>query len=83
MRDLGYGEGYVYAHDTEEGVGGLDCLPDGLRGRRFYRPRESGEEKEMARRLGMKGWCMGHATDIWGQAQIISRTAFWEVTDQI
>ena len=51
MRDLGYGEGYVYAHDTEEGVGGLDCLPEGLRGRRFYRPRESGEEAEMARRL--------------------------------
>ena len=31
----------------------------------------------MARRLGMKGWCMGHATDIWGHAQIMSRTAFW------
>ncbi len=51
MRDLGYGEGYVYAHDTEEGVGGLDCLPDGLRGRRFYRPRDSGREAEMGRRL--------------------------------
>ena len=51
MRELGYGEGYVYAHDTEEGVGGLDCLPEGLRGRRFYRPRDSGREAEMARRL--------------------------------
>ena len=51
MREMGYGEGYVYAHDTVEGVGGLDCLPDGLRGRRFYRPRDSGMESEMARRL--------------------------------
>ena len=51
MRELGYGEGYVYAHDTEEGVGGLDCLPEGLRGRRFYRPGDSGEEAAMGRRL--------------------------------
>ncbi len=33
--------------------------------------------KEMARRLGMKGWCMGHATDIWANAQIMSSTAYW------
>lgn len=32
---------------------------------------------EMARRLGMKGWCMGHATDIWGHARIMSSTAYW------
>ena len=51
MRELGYGEGYVYAHDSEEGVGGLDCLPDALRGQRFYRPRDSGLEVEMGRRL--------------------------------
>jgi len=40
---------------------------------RYFQP----NGKEMARRLGMKGWCMGHATDIWGHAQIMSRTAFW------
>ena len=51
MRELGYGRGYVYAPDTEEGVGGLDCLPEGLRGRRFYRPRDSGHEIELGRRL--------------------------------
>jgi alpha-L-fucosidase 2 len=33
--------------------------------------------KEMARLLGMQGWCMGHATDLWGHAQIMSRTAYW------
>lgn len=33
--------------------------------------------REMARRLGMKGWCMGHATDIWGHARILSTRALW------
>ncbi len=51
MRELGYGRGYVYAHDTEEGVGGLDCLPEALRGQRFYRPGDSGQEAESGRRL--------------------------------
>ena len=40
---------------------------------RYFQPKG----KDMARRLGMQGWCMGHATDIWGHAQIMSRTAFW------
>jgi putative ATPase len=51
MRELGYGRGYVHAHDTAEGIGGLDCLPDVLRGQRFYRPGESGQEAESGRRL--------------------------------
>ncbi len=33
--------------------------------------------KEMARRMGMKGWCMGHATDIWGNARLMSRRTYW------
>lgn len=33
--------------------------------------------REMARRLGMRGWCMGHATDIWGNARNMSRRALW------
>ncbi|MDX1503511.1 MAG: replication-associated recombination protein A [Thermoanaerobaculia bacterium] len=51
MKEVGYGRGYVYAHDTEEGVGGLDCLPEGLQGTRFYRPRGEGFEAELAERL--------------------------------
>ncbi len=51
MKDIGYGAGYVYAHDTEEGVGGLDCLPDALQGTRFYRPTERGIEKRIRDRL--------------------------------
>ncbi len=51
MKDIGYGAGYVYAPDTEEGMAGLECLPAALGGSRFYEPRESGKEQELARRL--------------------------------
>ena len=51
MKDTGYGAGYVYAHDTEEGVGGLDCLPDAIAGTRFYEPKGRGFEQELNRRL--------------------------------
>ena len=51
MKETGYGAGYVYAHDTEEGVGGIECLPESLRGTRFYRPVERGFEREMVKRL--------------------------------
>ncbi len=40
---------------------------------RYFQP--SG--KELARRLGMKGWSMGHATDAWGHARIMSSRAYW------
>jgi putative ATPase len=51
MKELGYGAGYAYAHDEAEGVGGVDCLPEGLRGTRFYRPVDRGFERELGRRL--------------------------------
>jgi putative ATPase len=51
MDELGYGAGYVYAHDTAEGVGGLDCLPEALAGTRFYQPGERGFERELGERL--------------------------------
>jgi putative ATPase len=51
MREVGYGRGYRYAHAEPEGVGGIECLPDNLKGRRYYRPRASGEEGELSRRL--------------------------------
>jgi len=52
MKQVGYGAGYVYAPDTEEGVGGLDCLPESLQGTRFYEPKGEGFEKELKERLG-------------------------------
>ena len=51
MSQLGYGRGYVYAHDTEEGVGGLDCLPEALQGTRFYEPKSEGFEARLRERL--------------------------------
>ncbi|HEY6320096.1 MAG TPA: replication-associated recombination protein A [Thermoanaerobaculia bacterium] len=51
MKGLGYGAGYVYAHATEEGVGGLDCLPEAIAGSRFYDPRGRGFEEALKARL--------------------------------
>jgi putative ATPase len=51
MKELGYGAGYRYAPKTDTGVGGLECLPDALRGTRFYRPQGKGFEEELRRRL--------------------------------
>jgi putative ATPase len=51
MKDLGYGRDYRYAHDFEEGTADLDCLPDRLRGRRYYEPKPAGEETRIAERM--------------------------------
>jgi putative ATPase len=51
MKKVGYGKGYRYAHDEPEGVGGIECLPELLRGRRYYEPKGAGEEKELRERL--------------------------------
>ena len=51
MKGLGYGAGYRYAHDEEEGVSAMECLPDGLRGRRYYRPTSRGAEATLGERL--------------------------------
>ena len=45
MKELHYGEGYIYAHDTEEKLSRMQCLPDTLAGRRYYLPTDEGEEK--------------------------------------
>jgi putative ATPase len=51
MRELGYGDGYRYAHDFEEGVAPMQCLPDELADRRYYRPTQRGFEERVAARL--------------------------------
>lgn len=38
MREMDYGKGYQYAHDTEEKLTNMQCLPDALLGREYYRP---------------------------------------------
>ena len=51
MKDLNYGKGYVYAHDTEEKMARMECLPESLKGTRYYHPTESGEEMAVKERL--------------------------------
>ena len=51
MKQLHYGEGYVYAHDTKEKMARMQCLPDSLLGRTYYRPNEAGEEEHTKKQL--------------------------------
>jgi putative ATPase len=53
MKELDYGKGYRYAHDERDAVADLECLPESLRGRQYYRPTERGFEKEIKRRLDL------------------------------
>jgi putative ATPase len=51
MKAQGYGKGYQYAHDYEDGYSGQECLPDKLAGRTFYQPTGHGYEKSIAERM--------------------------------
>ncbi len=50
MKEAGYGTGYVYAHDKAEKTAGLECLPEALRGRVYYRPTTEGKEADFKAR---------------------------------
>ena len=51
MKDLGYGDGYVYDHDTADGFSGQNCFPDDLPRQVFYHPVERGFERDIKKRL--------------------------------
>ena len=51
MKDIGYGAGYAYDHEAEEGFSGQNYFPDGLARQRFYSPVERGFEREIRKRL--------------------------------
>jgi len=51
MKALGYGQGYQYAHELEAKVADMQCLPDNLRGRRYYHPTAEGKERELRARM--------------------------------
>ena len=51
MKQLDYGRGYQYAHDYEEKITPMQCLPDGLKDRRFYHPTDQGQEARYKERL--------------------------------
>lgn len=61
MKDLGYGKGYKYAHDYEEKITSMQCLPDSLLGREYYEPTTQGLEAKYKERLEqIKKWKKDH-----------------------
>ncbi len=51
MKGVGYGKGYRYAHEDPRGIAEMECLPDNLKGRRYYHPTGRGFEAEIQKRL--------------------------------
>ena len=61
MENLNYGKGYQYAHDTEEKLTNMQCLPDSLLGREYYQPTDQGVEAKFKARLEqIKAWKEKH-----------------------
>lgn len=60
MQELHYGEGYEYAHDREEKLSAMQCLPDSLAGREYYVPTQEGDEAGVKKKLDqVKAWKKG------------------------
>ncbi|RHO19049.1 replication-associated recombination protein A [Amedibacterium intestinale] len=51
MKDLHYGEGYQYAHDHEDKLTAMKCLPDSLQGKLYYKPTIQGSEQKVKLRM--------------------------------
>ena len=61
MRDEGYGKAYKYAHDYDDKLTDMQCLPDPLLGKEYYRPTTQGVEKNYGERLrAIKSWKHEH-----------------------
>ena len=61
MKELEYGKGYQYAHNTDEKLTNMQCLPDSLLDREYYRPTEQGVEGRYKTRLEqIKAWKKEH-----------------------
>ena len=62
MKELGYGDGYIYAHDTKEKISSMQCLPDSLVGKEYFTPGNQGlEAKYKARLEEIKKWKEAHS----------------------
>lgn len=62
MKELDYGKGYQYAHDSKDKLTDMQCLPDSLLGREYYLPTEEGIESRYKARLEeIKAWKKSHA----------------------
>ena len=51
MKELDYGADYQYAHDTEDKITNMKCLPEALQNRKYYRPTNQGTEARVRERL--------------------------------
>ena len=64
MKDLNYGKGYQYAHDSEDKLTNMECLPPSLKGKEYYVPTEQGNEVKFKARLEqIKKWKKEHRKD--------------------
>ena len=64
MKELNYGKGYQYAHDTKEKLTTMQCLPDSLAGKEYYHPTEQGLEAKYKDKLErIKNWKKSHSSD--------------------
>ena len=62
MKELDYGKGYQYAHDTADKLTNMQCLPDSLLGKEYYFPTEEGTEAKFKARLEeIKDWKKSHS----------------------
>jgi putative ATPase len=51
MKEIGYGTGYAYDHDQEDGFSGQNYFPEGMRRQQFYEPVERGFERDLRKRV--------------------------------
>ena len=51
MKEQGYGAGYAYDHDAEDGFSGQNYFPDGMERPQFYQPVERGFERDLKKRV--------------------------------
>ena len=64
MKELDYGKGYQFAHDYEEKMTAMQCLPDSLVNREYFKPTEQGlEAKYKAKLQQIKDWKKSHSID--------------------
>ena len=64
MKDLRYGEGYQYAHSTEDKLTNMQCLPDSLADRHYYQPTDQGSEARAREKLArIAAWKAAHRSE--------------------
>jgi putative ATPase len=69
MANFGYGKKYQYAHDAPERLTDMQCLPENLRGRHYYRPTDQGFEKKLKEKMqSIEEWRAKHSPKSGGQA---------------